>query len=292
VRKISSIGVVTTLAGHPTTKGTADGQGTSATFGLTQNIAVDTNLNVYVGDYSNNNVRMITSSGFVTTMAGSKSGTSGSADGQGTAAGFNTPIQIAVDSNAYVYISDYLNHKVRKISPSSMVSTLAGNGAASTVNGVATLAGIPYPMGLVVDVRGNVYVATQSGGYTIRLITSSGSVSTFAGSGSSSASASDGFGTTAVLDFSTSFQLAIDTSSNIYLGSTNYIRKMTSSGAVTTVFSRPAATFYFGVAVDTSSNLYASEYGSGLVYKISQAGGSGRTTRNRSFICHLFVTNH
>jgi hypothetical protein len=275
VTKISSIGVVTTFAGVRTTAGTADGQGTSASFGVLRSIVVDTNLNLYVTDYTRNNIRMITSSGFVTTMAGSKSGTSGSADGQGTAAGFYTNFHIALDSNAHFYISEYNNCKLRKMSPSGFVSTFAGRtGVCTTLDGVGTLATFQHPIGLVVDKQGNVYVETRNGGNRLRKITSSGSVTTLAGTGASSAIASDGFGTSAVLDFDNDFQLAIDINDNIYLAATYYIRKMTSSGAVTTIWYHPTNDIHRGIAVDSSSNLYVSEYGYGRVWKISQAGGS------------------
>jgi len=292
VRKISALGVVTTLAGNPTSCARnwydvcVDGQGTVATFGRTQAIAVDANLNVYVADYNKHNVRMITSSGYVKTMAGSMSWAAGSVDGQGTAARFNTPIQIAVDRNAYIYISDRNNCKLRKISPSGVVSTFAGSGVCSTVDDVGTRATFYYPMGLAVDSQGNVYVATQA--CRLRLVTPSGLVRTLAGTGSQSVSASDGFGTSAGFDFGRSYQLAIDVNSNIYLASTYNIRKMTSSGAVTTMWYHSTSSFHYGVAVDSSSNVYVSEYGAGRVFKISQAG-EGRERRAVGYSCNLMV---
>jgi hypothetical protein len=300
VRKISALGVVTTLAGNPTSCAInswdvcVDGQGTVATFGRAQAVAVDTNLNVYVTDYNKHNVRMITSSGFVTTRAGSMSWAAGSMDGQGTVARFNTPIQIAVGSNAHIYISDFSNCKLRKISPSGFVSTFAGSGVCSTVDDVGTRAAFYYPMGLAVDKQGNVYVATQA--YRLRLVTPSGLVRTLAGTGSQSVSASDGFGSSAGFDFGRSYQLAMDINSNIYLASTYYIRKMTSSGAVTTMWYHSTSDFHYGVAVDSSSNVYVSEYGAGRVFKMSQAGEGWRGIVGVVVLSHgccaCFVLSH
>ena len=113
VRKIAA-GAVTTLAGAgPTSCGSTDGTATAAQFNRPTGIALDAGGNLYVADTVNNKIRRITPQGVVTTVAGS--GVSGSADGIGTSATFNTPTGIAVDSNGNVFVTEYASGKIRKI---------------------------------------------------------------------------------------------------------------------------------------------------------------------------------
>jgi hypothetical protein len=112
IRKITSAGVVTTLAGSGSF-GSANGTGTAASFSYPQGVAVDGSGNVYVGDSNNNLIRKITSAGVVTTLAGT--GSSGSTNGTGTAASFNNPFGVAVDGSGNVYVTDLSNHLIRKI---------------------------------------------------------------------------------------------------------------------------------------------------------------------------------
>ena len=115
IRKITSAGVVTTLAGTAGSSGSADGTGTAATFNYPAGVAVDSSGNVYVADKDNHLIRKITSAGVVTTLAGT-AGSSGSANGNGTAATFNYPAGVAVDSSDNVYVAGNANPLIRKIS--------------------------------------------------------------------------------------------------------------------------------------------------------------------------------
>ncbi|WP_206002760.1 NHL repeat-containing protein [Paraburkholderia polaris] len=114
IRMITQAGVVSTLAGSGTA-GSANGTGTAASFNQPFGVAVDASGNVYVGDASSNEIRMITPAGVVSTLAGS--GTAGSANGTGTAASFNSPTHVAVDAGGNVYVGDWANSEIRKISP-------------------------------------------------------------------------------------------------------------------------------------------------------------------------------
>jgi hypothetical protein len=156
IRFITPSGTVTTLAGSSTI-GAADGVGTFAEFYNPTGIAVDSSGNVYVADALNNNIRFITPSGFVTTLAGS--GTASAADGVGTFAQFSYPYGVAVDSSGNVYVPDYYNNEIRFITPSGNVTTLAGSGISGAADGVGTLAQFNLPFGVAVDSSGNVYVA-------------------------------------------------------------------------------------------------------------------------------------
>jgi secreted PhoX family phosphatase len=141
----SSNVIVTTLAGSGTS-GYADGNGTSASFSFPSGVAVDGSGNVYVADSGNNRIRKITPSGIVTTLAGS--GTSGYADGNGTSASFNSPSGVAVDGSGNVYVADWGNNRIRKITPSGIVTTLAGSGSFGSTDGPGNSARFHYPSSL------------------------------------------------------------------------------------------------------------------------------------------------
>jgi sugar lactone lactonase YvrE len=120
---------------------------------------VDSAGTVYVADYYNCRIRKITPAGEVSTLAGS---TQGYADGTGTAAQFDGPFGVAVDSAGTVYVTDQDNHCIRKITPAGEVSTLAGSGTWSYADGTGTAAEFAYPSGVAVDSSGNVYVGDRS----------------------------------------------------------------------------------------------------------------------------------
>lgn len=175
IRKITPAGVVTTLAGS--TQGFANGNGTAAQFGYLEQICIDVLGNLYVADAGNNKIRKITPSGTVTTVAGT---TSGYLDGAGTIAKFDYPNGICIDGNNNLYVAEYFSHKIRKITPTGVVSTIAGSTWGFT-NGQSTTAQFRYPTGIDRDTSGNLYV-TDSGNNMIRKITLSGMVSTYTGS--------------------------------------------------------------------------------------------------------------
>jgi sugar lactone lactonase YvrE len=178
IRKISTAGEVTTFAGLAGVHGYADGIGGDARFFDPEGIAVDAGGIVYVGDSLNNRIRKITPEGAVTTLAGAGRG---STDGTGTAARFNFPRGLAVDSAGNVYVADQYNHTIRKVSPEGMVTTLAGQaGSPGTANGIGSDAQFSAPDSVAVDRDGNVYVA-ESNYDVIRKITPRGVVTTFAG---------------------------------------------------------------------------------------------------------------
>jgi formylglycine-generating enzyme required for sulfatase activity len=167
IRKISTNGNVTTLAGSGIS-GNADGPGASANFNKPWGVAVDGSGNVYVADSGNNRIRKITANGTVTTLAGSGSATF--TDGIGASASFNTPTGVAVDGGGNVYVADSENNRIRKISLSGEVTTLAGSGNGYYVDGLGAAASFKGPIGVAVDGNGSVYV-TDSGNYRIRKIT-------------------------------------------------------------------------------------------------------------------------
>ena len=210
IRKLTSAGVVSTLAGSGTA-GFAEGSGTVARFNLPVSVAVDGAGNVYVADYYNHRIRKVTSSGVVSTLAGS--GTAGYAEGTGAAASFNAVAGVAVDGGGTVYVGDSGNNRVRQITSGGVVSTLAGSGVSGYVDGPGTAARFARPFGVAVNGAGEVYVADY-GNHRVRKVASGGVVSTVAGSGT--AGYVDGAALTA--RFNSPVGVAVDTSGNVYVG--------------------------------------------------------------------------
>lgn len=267
IRKITSGGVVTTLAGSGFA-GFANGTGAAASFYDPIGIGVDTVIvgNIYVADGSNDLIRTITSGGVVSTMEGCD-GCCGS-DQNGPPAFFCGPEGLAVDSSGNVYVGDGYN-LIRKISPwmGGGVTTLAGSaGVTGATNGTGTAALFNNPLGVAVDTSGNVYVADDRNNL-IRKITPGGAVSTLAGSAGVTGS-TNGTGTAAL--FNDPRGVAVDSSGNVYVGDygNNLIRKISAGGMVSTLAN--VATDPWGVTVDSSGNVYVAASGTGLILKIQQ----------------------
>jgi predicted Zn-dependent protease len=233
IRRITSAGVVTTLAGSTVNRGNNDGTGTAATFSSPIGIGQDAGGNLYVADATNNTIRKISSTGVVTTFAGS-AGIAGSVDGIGTAARFNHPTGIAVDASGNVYVSDSTNNTIRKITSSGAVSTLAGlAGVMGAADGTGTGALFNNPGGLAVDASGNIYLA-DTGNSAVRKITPAGVVRLLAGL-PGVAGLKDGSGSDAW--FNQPKDVTVDSSGSVYVADTGNatIRKVSAAGVVTTL---------------------------------------------------------
>lgn len=272
IRKVSSSGVVTTLAGVAGSAGTtAD---TPAKFHEPFGVAVDSAGTIYVSDTNNNAIRKITPAGVVTTLAGGAG--PGYADATGTAAKFKEPHGIAVDAAGNVYVADYENHVVRKVTPTGVVTTLAGTAnATGTTDGQGAAARFMALQGLTVDGTGNVYVA-DGGSRSIRKITPSGLVSTVIGGSSNPV-------------FGSPRGLTIDaTASALYVTdfSAHIVMKVTLPGGVvsTVAGTAPTAGSTDGtptsalfnapssIAMDSANNLYVADTANNTIRKISSLG--------------------
>ena len=179
IRKITSAGVVTTFAGN-NIPGSNDGTGTAASFNNPTGIIVDAAGNIYVADSGNSLIRKITPLGVVTTFAGS--GTKGNLNGTGIAASFNTPVGLAFDASGNLYVADSGNNLIRMITPTGVVSTIAGDGTKGNNNGPALNSSFNKPSGITIDQAGNIFIS-DSANNLIRMLTPQGQVITLAGSG-------------------------------------------------------------------------------------------------------------
>jgi len=173
IRKITAYGKVTTLAGA----------GKNIPFGNVDSLAVGPRGNVYFSDTINNKIWKISHSGVVTTFAGS--GAMGDRNGPANVASFKCVSGLTVDHEGNVYVADLTGNQIRKISPSGIVSTLAGSGNAGDANGNGKSASFHGPSDVAVDAKGNIYVS-DAGNNKIRKITPSGDVSTLVISGAGS----------------------------------------------------------------------------------------------------------
>jgi sugar lactone lactonase YvrE len=256
---------ITTLAGNAIRgSGYNDGTGSNTAFNQPCGIAVDINGNLYVADSGNYVIRKITQNGVVTTIAG-QAGINGSTDGSGTSASFGVIKGITIDSYGNLYVTDYSNNNIRKITANTWnVTTL-----------VSSAAGLKGPTGITVDTSGNIYVS-DSGNYIIRKISSSGVMYTLAGSIGKPGS-SDGLGSAA--SFAYPAGIAIDNTGTLYVCDYNAstIRKVNSSGLVTTIGGFVGAPGFldgtllntasqfagpYGLTIDSSGNLYITDQSS------------------------------
>src|SRR5882762_9201461 len=180
IRRITPAGEVTTFAGTAGLSGSTDATGAAARFNSPRGVATDSAGNVYVADTLGYTIRKITPGGEVTTLAGT-AGAFGATDATGAAARFNSPTGVATDGAGNVYVADWLDHAIRKITPAGVVTTFAGKaGAVGSADGTGPKARFFSPTDVAVDGAGNVYVADW-GNDTIRRITPAGAVSTLAG---------------------------------------------------------------------------------------------------------------
>lgn len=272
IRKVTTQGVVSTFAGSGE-PGFVNGPAGSARFKLPYGVTVDAQNNVYVVELDNHAVRKITPAGEVSTLAGT--GTSGDADGPGSVAQFNNPTGIAIDPNGNLYIADQGQNRIRKITPSGVVSTLAG-GTLGYSDGNGTAAKFGAPFGVACDAQSNVYVADRANS-RIRKISPAGEVTTLAGSGT--LGLAEGTGTAA--SFRGIWGIAVDSRGNVFVcdGENHRIRKITPQGVVSTYAGTvtgfadgPAPNAQFnnptGIGIDRNGAIYVADYLNSKIRKI------------------------
>jgi len=250
---------VSTLAGNGTA-GYTDASGLSAQFNNPEGITVDASGKIYLSDSYNNRIRTVTAAGLASTFAGD--GTIGYNEGNALSAEFYGPNGIVVDGQGNVYVADFGNNVIRKITAAGVVSTFAGNGTAGFVNGTGTSSEFNNPAGIAIDASGNIYVADH-GNNVIRKITSAGVVTTLAGF--KTGGYINGTGTAAAFDNPNG--VAVDATGNVYVADqgNSAIRKITAAGVVTTIAGGPTQTdlinYPAGIALDAQGNIYIADEG-------------------------------
>lgn len=215
IRKVTPAGVVTTVAGLAGVAGSTDGTGSAARFNGPRGIAVVSG-NIYVADRFNNTIRKVTPAGVVTTFAG-LAGQKGSANGTGSAARFSQPQGLAADDAGNIYVADTANNTIRAISPTAVVTTLAGAaGVSGSADGTGSSARFFAPIGIAADDAANLYIADTVND-TIRKVTSAGVVTTLGGVPLSAGSA-DGAGSNA--RFASPQGVALNSAMQLYVADT------------------------------------------------------------------------
>ena len=263
IRKVTSAGVVTTLAGTAGTSGSTDATGSAARFYLPRAVAVDTDGNVFVGDTANDTIRKVTSAGVVTTLAGT-AGSSGSTDATGSAARFNHPRSISLDTDKNLFVADMYNHTIRKVTSAGVVTTLAGTaGSSGSTDATGSAARFNSPHGVSVDTAGNVFVADTSN-QTIRKVTSAGVVTTEAGSVGNTGS-NNGSGSNA--RFFNPYGITVNSAGTVFVADTSNhtIRNTITSGPATVTLSNLTHT-YNGTAKTPSTTVSPSGLTIQLIY--------------------------
>ncbi len=266
VRRISAGGIVSTVAGNGTQGFAGDGGlATSANLDTPAGVLADAAGNIYVADSGNNRIRAVGSDGMIRTIAGSNPSEYEAMPA--TLLTLNAPSGVAVDSSGSIYVADWYNHRIRKVTVDGLVRTIAGNGTAgySGDGGDAKQAQLNYPFAVAVDSSGNVYISDQ-GNNRVRRVGTDGVIRTVAGNGTSTFSGDGGQATNASL--STPAGIAVDASGNLYIADYNNtrVRKVSSGGIITTIANNLVPV---GVAVDGSGNVYASDTYYGRIVRIT-----------------------
>ena len=298
IRKLNvETGLITTIAGNGQAGFSGDGgPATSASLNLPTHVAVTSTGAIVIADRDNNRIRLVSTSGIITTIAGNGVEGYGGDGGPATSASLNLPTQVAVTSTGAIVISDFANHRIRLVSTSGIITTIAGNGNGRfgfrEEGGPATSTSIIYPWGVSVTSTG-AYLIAEYVNNRISLLSTSGMITTIAGNGAGAGmigegifGGDDGPATAASLYLPTSIAV---TSTGAYViadSSNNRIRLVSTSGIITTIAGNggrgfggdggPATSASLkeptGVAVDAAGNIYIADTFNNRIRMIDRSG--------------------
>ncbi len=286
-------GTITTVAGSATCCSAIDGvQATSYWLTSATGVAMDKQGNLYIWEASTAKIKKVTPAGIISTVAGN--GTAGYTGDNGPAISAElfptgSVTGLAVDSAGNLYISDGFNNVVRKVNSAGIITTVAGNGNGGFLGdgGPATSAQLSFPAGIAVDSAGNLYIADASNN-RVRKVDTSGRITTVAGNGNVVYSGDNVQATTVVVDRPEG--VTVDGQGNLYISETSdsRVRKVNTSGIITTVAGLTKKTSGFsgdggpataatlagpcGLAVDALGNLYIADNSNGRIRKVDAAG--------------------
>ena len=280
-------GIISTVAGNGEADYSGDGQqATTAEINAPYGLVVDREGNLFIADTYNHRIRKVTPQGVINTVAGL--GTPGySGDGGRATSAQIDSVGLAMDLDGNLFIGEPNNHRVRKVTPQGIISTVAGNGTPGGEGdgGRATSAQLSGPRGIAVDSAGNLFIA-ESYGNRVRKVTPGGIISTIAGDGNRGFGGDGGPAVSAQLN--NPYDVAVDSAGNLYIADSGNqrVRKVTPAGVISTVagnglkadsddsglatsarLSGPT-----GVVVDTAGNLFIAENDGHRVRKVAPAG--------------------
>ncbi len=289
IRKVNTFGIISTFAGNGTAGYSGDyGPATAAKLNQPYNVAADAPGNVYIADYSNNVIRKVSTSGIITTYAGTGvAGYSGDA-GPASSAKLHNPAGVALDTFGNLYIADANNNAIREVITSGSIYTLAGTGTAgySGDGGNSTLAQLNYPVSIAVDPFQQVYIADYFNN-AVRIIDTFGIINTFAGNGSIGYSGDGHAATTAQLHYPAG--VSVFSFGNVYIADqgNNTVRYVNSAGTITTFAGKntngyagdggPANNAELsspkGIAIDGQNRLFIADYDNNVIRVVKAFNG-------------------
>jgi sugar lactone lactonase YvrE len=295
-RRVDPSGIITTVVGNgidgPSGSGgyTGDnGPANLAQLSATQGVAVDAAGNIYVADTGNNVVRMVDTTGVITTIAGTGMPDYLGDKGPAIDAALNAPSDVAVDTHGNLYITDAGNSCIRKVDSAGVITTVVGTGESGYEGdgGPAAKALLNSPSNVAIDASGNLYIS-DAGNNVIRKVSTAGIVTTAVGTGRGGFSGDNGPAASARLNSPQG--VAIDSAGALYIADTlnNRIRKVDSAGIITTIGGvatpgisgdyGPAAGAQFNnpssLVVSPAGNIYVGDYGNNRVRLMALTGST------------------
>lgn len=288
IRKINTLGVITTVVGSPTVGYyyVGDGgQATDAGLRYPTGVAFDISGNMFIADRDRNAIRKVNTAGIITTIAGNSNIQGFSGDGGlATAANLSYPCSIAFDATGNLYFSDYGNNAIRMVNTAGIINTVAGD----TANGFggdggpATAAQLNYPFGVAFDHIGNLYISDLYN-HRIRKVNTSGIITTICGDGTAAYSGDGGLATAAQLNFP--YAISFDAMGNLFIADAfnSAIRKIDTSGIITTAVgngtnycdgngglaTNAGLKYPWGVALNSTGNLFIADQSCQRIRKVS-----------------------
>ena len=250
-------------------------------------MAVDSSGNLYITDTNNDRIRKVDSAGTITTIAGTGERRFGGDGGPAIQAQLDAPSGVVVDGAGNLYIADLANHRIRKVDSTGTITTIAGTGERGFGGdgGPATQARLNYPYGVAVDGAGNLYIADLAN-HRIRKVDSTGTITTFAGTGERGFGGDGGPASQAQINFPTG--VAVDEAGNLYIAdwSNARIRKVDGTGTITTIAGTGELGFGgdggpaiqarlslpYSVAVDGAGNLYIADQYNNRIRRVDSTG--------------------